>query len=262
MTESSLLLPGETLIEAGEKVRLITNGRGLRWGTDAYLLAAYLRPMPGKRACELGCGTGVVSFLAAAHGKYARVTAVELNPTSADQARRGVAVNGLDDRVTVLERDIRTLRFTDPDVGGRFAAVFSNPPYIAHPGTESTDSVAAAARHELNGGIDDFCAAAARLLGSGGSFYTVFRPERLCDLFCALRAHRLEPKRMTLVYPDADSAPSVVLVESRLDAAPRLETAPPLIFFRDPPSVPSRRMTEQAARIYRNCDFSVREENK
>lgn len=254
MDNDSLLRPGERIVPAGEKVNIITDGKGLAWGTDAYLLAAYVRKT--QRVCELGAGCGIVSLLCAAHGKAGHVTAIELRGDSADKCRRSVALNGLGDVIDVVCRDIRDVKYTDGDIGGRFGAVFANPPYIAHPGTPNPDEQADDARHENNGGIADFCAAAARLLNFRGSFYCVFRPERLPDLFSAMKANRLEPKRMTLVFPDEGSAPSLVLTEAVLGGGPRLDVSRPLIFFTSDRLRPAREMTDDAAKIYENCDFS------
>ena len=113
------------------------------------------------------------------------------------------------------------------------------------------------ARHEIFGGITDFCAAAARLLNFGGLFICVFRPNRLPDLFEALRVNNLEPKRMTEIYPDAASRPSAVIVESKLGAGPSLEVTRPLIFYaNDVSDGTPRTMTPQAARIYDTCSFA------
>ncbi len=253
MEDNNLLRDGEREVSAGSLVRLITDGTGLAWGTDAYLLAAFVRPH--GRMCELGSGCGVVSLLCAAHGKCQDITAIELQSDIAERSGRSARLSGLDGRVRVLCRDIRTVGYADPDIGGRFDAVFANPPYIAHPGLSGRDASADAARHEQNGGISDFCAAAARLLKHRGKFYCVFRPARLADLFAAMRERRLEPKRLSFVYPDAFSAPSLVLAEASLGGGPGLSVSEPLIFYRDGSSVQPRVMTDEMKKIYDECDI-------
>ncbi|MCQ2426818.1 MAG: methyltransferase [Clostridia bacterium] len=249
----ALLREGEKLSAAG-KINIIDSGAGLSWGTDAWLLASFVRP--AARICELGCGTGVISFLLAAYGKSGFTLAAELRRESADAASRGVKLNRLDGLVKVVNRDIRTLKHTDDDIGGRFGAVVANPPYISHPGTRSSDTVADDARHENHGGIDDFCAAAARLLNYRGSFYCVFRPGRLPDLFAAMRESSIEPKRMMMIYPDTRSAPTLVLTEGLLGGAPGLEALPPFFIFEVPDGSGRRTMTEKAASVYETLSFS------
>ena len=49
---------------------------------------------------------------------------------------------------------------------------------------------------------------------NGGRFALCHRPERLADIICSLRAHGLEPKRLTLLSHSPNHAPSLLLVEA------------------------------------------------
>ena len=60
------------------------------------------------------------------------------------------------------------------------------------------------------------------------SFALVHRPERLSDLFCTLRAHGLEPKRLRFVASSAENAPSLALVEARRGGKTGLSVEPML----------------------------------
>ena len=64
------------------------------------------RVLPGARVIELGAGTGVLSYFAAKRG--ATVTCVERLPEVAAAARRFLALNGVDDRVKVVEGDAKS----------------------------------------------------------------------------------------------------------------------------------------------------------
>jgi tRNA1Val (adenine37-N6)-methyltransferase len=114
------------------------------------------------------------------------------------------------------------------------------------------------ARHEVCGGIEDFCAAAARVLRYGGSFYVVWRPDRLTELMAALREHKLEPKRMTLVHADLQSEPSMVLIEARAGGNPSLTVTPPLILHEvESRGLAHRPLTPTAQAIYDRMSFDV-----
>ncbi len=249
------LASNERLCNVGDRLRLIQRRNGLQWGSDAYLLAAYIRKS-GLRACELGCGTGVISLLCASMNKFSEIYAVEIQPIYAELAKRNAALNDLDAVFHPVCEDIRDSR---PELlGGRFDVVFSNPPYMPpNSGHTSLERETLIAKHEIYGGIFDFCAAAARLLNYGGIFYCVFPPKRLPELFAALRQYSLEPKKMLEIYPDVSSRPSAVIVESKLGAAPSLEVLPPLIMYNeDFDCNGTRTMTKKAARIYQKCSFA------
>ena len=78
------------------------------------------------------------------------------------------------------------------------------------------------ARSEESCTLEELCAAAARLTRNGGRFALCHRPERLCDVLCALREHGLEPKRLKLISHAPGHPPSVILVEGVRQGKPGL----------------------------------------
>lgn len=190
----------------------------LTFGTDAYLLYAYLRRKPNGKAVELGAGSGVISLLAASAGKFSHITAIEVQPTQAEICASNVVANGQPGKITTLCTNVKDL--TSAMIGGEVDAVFANPPYMTvGSGKANLSDAKYIARHEVLGTVSDFASAAARVLKFGGSYYVVWRPDRLPALFHALMNAGLAPKRMTAVCADAHSAPSLVLVEAKKGGA-------------------------------------------
>ena len=242
---------GERLDEVNESLKLIQKTVGLTFGTDAYLLAAYMHANCGGSAVELGGGTGIISLLAASRNRFEKIFVAEIQEDYAKLIERNIALNGFEDRLEVICKDVRELK--PADMGKEVDAVFSNPPYMkTDSGKANENEGKYIARHEVFGGIDDFCAAAYRLLKFGGRFYVVYRPDRLIDLIDALRRNRLEPKKMTFVQGDTKTAPSMVLIEAKKGAAPSLTLTKNLIMYKDG----SRDMSEDAEKIYEGCSFA------
>lgn len=238
---------GECLESVNEGLRLISRKDGLKFGTDAYLLAAYIRARRGATAVEMGSGTGILSLLCVQKEKAAHVYAIEVQPDFADLTARNVKLNGFDARVSTVCGDVR--RVVLPESAD---FVFSNPPYWrAGAGKRNESDAKYLARHEICGGIGDFCAAAARFLRYGGSFYTVFLPERMGELFAALEKVGLRPKRMTLVAPDPDSRPVLLLTEAVRGALHGLTVTPTLFLY----SGMERQESPALRAIYRDCAF-------
>lgn len=234
MTDDLLKSADERLTPINERLSLLSRRRGLTFGTDSYLLAAFVRANPSGDAVELGGGTGVVSLLCLAREKFAQILSAEIQPEYADLIRRNAALNGLGDRLTAWEGDVRSL--TVDVTGGEVRAVFSNPPYLPMSAGFTNDSDEMnTARREENGTIRDFAASASRLLCWGGLFTVVYRPDRLTELFTALRDARLEPKKMLLVHPTPASPPSLVLVEAKKGAGEGIRIARPLFIYPDKP---------------------------
>ena len=234
-----------------EDLTLISLKDGLLFGTDSYLLAAFAKSSPLGTAAELGAGCGVISLLCAQKRKYSLIKSIELRETTASICKRNAELNGLSDNIEVIRADVREIR--QDSLGGQVGIVFSNPPYMTPgSGKENESDELNAARRELNGSIRDFCSCAARIMKYGGSFSVVWRPERLCDLFSAMRDVKIEPKRIVFVHPFIDAPPSLVLVEGRSGAAAGLICSRPLIIYE---KRGDGKYTSDAAEIYET--FSV-----
>ena len=72
----------------------------------------------------------------------------------------------------------------------------------------------------------------------GGRFYVCYPPDRMADLFEALRLNRLEPKVMRLVFPTEQKAPCLLLIEARKGGGMGLNILPSLILRRDGQKTP------------------------
>ena len=255
MNQAPLLTPrdDERMDHINQQLRLICKKNGLTFGTDAYLLAAFTRPMPHGKAMDLGSGTGVIPLLLLSKNKAASVVAAEIQPAFAELIGRNAALNGFSDRLIPLLSDVREL--TPSVVGGEMDLILSNPPYMkTDSGKRNLHDEKYIARHEVCGSIFDFCAAAGRLLRHGGRFVTVWRPDRLSDLMDGLRKANLEPKRMTFVHADTESEPCAVLTEAVKGAAPSLRISPPLILYTPKKEGETKRnMTPETEQVYETC---------
>ena len=216
----------ERIDEVNDALRLIQITDGLTFGTDALLLAGYIK---GKyeNGAELGSGSGIISMLALTRGKVKRVRAFEVQERYADLTRRNAELNSLIERLTVECADVREVKRV-----GEFDLVFTNPPYMkTSSGFANLEDGKNIARHEVFGTIDELCASASKMLKFGGTFAVVYRPDRLTDLICAMRAARLEPKRITFVHARRGAQSSMVLIEAKMGGKSGDVLTRPLIIY-------------------------------
>ena len=190
-------------------------------GGDSLALAAFASVRRGDRVCDLGCGAGALLLLLAARVSPLVLSGVEYCPEDAALAHQNLAENGLEG--AVYTGDLRAVCKTLP--AGGFSVAVSNPPYFK----AGSGGCGGPARMEGDCALEDWCAAAGRLLKNGGRFALVHRPERLCDLFAALRSAGLEPKRLRLLQHGPDCPPSAVLLEAVRQGRPGLEILPTLL---------------------------------
>lgn len=197
-----------------------------RPGLDSFLLASFPPLRPGLRVCDLGCGTGLVSLLLLQRERELQVTGLDIQPEAVALAEKAVARNGLGDRLSFRLEDLRAHSLP----AGSFDLVVSNPPYYPiGSGALAREDSRRRARAEVDCTLEDVCRGAAGLLRWGGRFCLIYKPERLTDLLCALRAAGLEPKRLRLVCGRPEQAPSLVLLEARRGGRPGLEIRHPFV---------------------------------
>lgn len=195
------------------------------FGADALYLASFAAPSTDERVCDLGTGSGILPLLFHSGNSHPCVDAVELCSHAAALARESVEQNGLSAYIRIREQDWNDLSAED----GVYNCIVCNPPYFAAgSGKQSRDAARRLARHETATTLDDICRAAERLLPNGGRFCLCHRPERLADVFAALRAHHLEPKRLQWVHDRPSSSPFLFLCEAVRNGNPHLTVLPPL----------------------------------
>ena len=230
----SNLLPGERIDELQRNgYRIIQNPERFCFGMDAVLLSGFARAKKQERCLDLGCVNGIIPILMEAKTEGKHFTGLEIQPESADMARRSVALNGLQDRIDIVEGDIKDA--SKIFGASSFHVVTTNPPYMtAQHGLTNVYEAKTIARHEVLCNLEDIIRESARLLMPGGRFYMVHRPFRLAELISLMVQYRMEPKRMRLVYPYVDREPNMVLIEGLRGGKSRMTVEKPLIVYKEP----------------------------
>ena len=148
-------------------------------------------------------------------------------------ARRSVAVNHLENDITIVNGDIKEASRIFG--AASFDVVTSNPPYMndSH-GLKNPHLPKAIARHEVLCTLDDVVREAAKTLKPGGRFYMVHRPHRLIEIITAMTKYHLEPKRMKMVHPYIDREANMVLIEAVRGGRSMIKVEAPIIVYKEP----------------------------
>ncbi len=212
--------------------RIIQNKKKFCFGMDAVLLSGFAQVKPGERVLDLGTGTGIIPILLEAKYEGKHYTGLEIQEDMAEMAARSVVLNGLEEKISIVEGDIRKAG----EIFGLsvFDVVTSNPPYMndSH-GLKNPVLPKAIARHEVLCTLEDVVREAARLLRPGGRFYLVHRPHRLIEIITALTSHKLEPKRIKMVHPYADREANMVLIEAVRGGGSMVKVEAPVVVYRE-----------------------------
>ncbi|HKJ04254.1 MAG TPA: methyltransferase [Geopsychrobacteraceae bacterium] len=228
----------DIIVKAAETVDLLQPGgfkllqarNGYRYSLDPVLLVDFVGQTKAKKVFDLGTGAGVMPLLFSESDMIEEIVGLELQHGLAERAQRNVVLNGLENRIRIVEGDLRQIR--DLFQVESFDLVVANPPY-RNPGCGrvAPEDERAAARHELSGGLVDFLVAANYLLRNGGHFAVVYLAERLAELLDGMRKLRLEPKRMRSVHCRLGEPAKMVLVEGRKCGGPGMALESPMYVY-------------------------------
>ncbi len=196
--------------------RIIQRRDGFCFAMDAVLLAHFPRYGKNCRVLDLGTGTGAIPLLMAEEAAY--VEALEIDGAMAGMAARSVLLNGLEQKIRVRCGDYRNIReLVRPE---SFDVVLANPPYGGAADGPHAKGAKAVARQEVAATLADVVRAARYALRYHGKFAMVHRPARLAEIFAALAANQMEPKRMRFVEPRPGKPANLVLIEAVQGGAP------------------------------------------
>lgn len=212
---------------------LIQKKKGFCFGMDAVLLSGFASVKKGERAIDLGTGTGIIPILLRAKTEGEHFIGLEIQEEVADMASRSVRLNRLEDRVEIIQGDIKEAS----RIFGKasFDVVTSNPPYMTDShGLKNPNLPKAIARHEVLCTLEDVVREASLLLKTGGRFYMVHRPRRLAEIIAVLKKYKLEPKRMKLVHPFVNKEANMVMIEAVRGGGSMMKVEAPVIVFQEP----------------------------
>jgi tRNA1Val (adenine37-N6)-methyltransferase len=215
---------GEDLCFLTGDWRIFQKRRGHRWSVDDLVTAwRAVRAVQGRavgEALDLGCGVGSVLMMVAWSLPRARLTGIEAQPESAALARRSLQWNGADDRVQVMDGDLRDASVLPS--GARFPLITGTPPYFVE-GTVSEVPQRENCRFERRGGAEDYVASAARWLAEDGTFVLCVAAAQRERVFAAAGREGLSVSHWLEVIPKVGKAPLIGVGVLGRAAAPQIE---------------------------------------
>lgn len=228
----------EIILKENEKIedlqcnglKIIQNKKWFCFGMDAVLLTNFCDVKNNSSVVDLGTGTGIIPILLSGKRNISASVGIEIQPEVAEMAKRSVALNNLQDKIEILNIDLKdATKFLEPY---SFDCVISNPPYkLNNSGIINPNDQKAISRHEIKCNLEDVIMTASSLLKQYGRFYMVHRPDRLVDIICLLRKYKLEPKQIRFVHPKMGEKPNMVLIRSSKHGNPELKFDPPLYIY-------------------------------
>jgi tRNA1(Val) A37 N6-methylase TrmN6 len=192
------------------RVKVAQPADGYRVAIDAVLLAAAVDAASGASVLDLGCGVGSVGLCLAWRRPDLMITGLDREPVFAAAARANAATNGMNDRLQIVESDVRN------PLPQKFDHVAMNPPYLkAGTATVSAHPLKAAATAESEAKLADWIAAARDALKPGGILTLIHRADRLDDVLAAV-SRNFGGIAILPLHPKRDRAANRIILRAQL----------------------------------------------
>jgi tRNA1Val (adenine37-N6)-methyltransferase len=137
----------------------------MKVGTDAVLLGAWVKPKKSAKILDIGTGTGIIALMLA-QKSIAKITAIEINKESAEQARDNVAESDYNNKIDIKHISIQQYSLQCED---KFDLIITNPPYFID-AYKSKDKNRVIARHTDTLPFIDLLNSVKKLLYPKGKF--------------------------------------------------------------------------------------------
>lgn len=205
------------------------NDSWFKFSLDSVLLVNFVTlNLRCKKIIDLATGNAPIPMLLFYKTK-ASIDCVEFQKCIYDLACKSVCDNGMDNRISVINGDVRKIsEYYSSDI---YDTVLCNPPYFKNNvgSLVNNNEVKMRARHEVTLNVDDVLKAARYLLKNGGNFAMVHRSERFIEIVLKMKEYNLEPKKVRFVYPKRGKNSDLFLIEGVKNGNSGLRIMEPLI---------------------------------
>lgn len=213
---------------------IIQSPKVFSYSLDAVLLGdfAQLRDRDDQKIFDLCSGNGAVALMISQKTK-SPILGVEIQERLVDMAERSVALNQLENQITMIQQDIKNISKKHYD---SVDLITCNPPYFSldEKSIINPNEHLAIARHEIHLNLDELLAKISKLLKINGKVYLVHRPDRFLELMEVMQKYGVNPKSVRFVHPHQHANANIVLVEGiKNDKKAGFKMLPPLYVHKE-----------------------------
>lgn len=230
------------------RLRLIQPAKGHRAGTDALLLAALARSLPGDVVVDFGAGAGTAGLALAITEPHRNVILVENDPEMAGFEARNIALNGLEQRATAALADITSTAALKAAglKPGMTELVIMNPPFLDPATSRQSPLAQKRSSHAMpDNRLSQWLKAARWILEKNGHVALIHRADAIKSVMQALPTGfggvTLRP-----VHPRMSKPATRLLVTARLGSNAPASILPGLVLHGE-----ANAFTPQAEAIHR-----------
>lgn len=198
-----------------KKFKVFHDSSSMKVGTDAVLLGSYLPLNNSESILEIGCGSGVISLIAAQNSK-ANILGIDIHKDSVIQAQTNFDASPWADRINAQHISLQELAETSAK---KYDCIFSNPPFFEN-GMKSPDTKRNMARHNDSLSSLELIFSVKKLLSPIGILSLVLPKTEGEDFIRLAVKHGFFLKKKVQIFPKASKNYNRVIFDLSLEPVP------------------------------------------
>jgi tRNA1Val (adenine37-N6)-methyltransferase len=182
----------------------------MKVGTDGVLLGAWASlPGPGNRVLDVGTGTGLIALMIAQRSKNAAVDALEIDPSSARQAKENFQHSPWKEKIRCIPSSFQDYSL---QCKSRYDLIICNPPFFSR-SSKTPSRQKNLARHDESLNLEDFLKCSVSLMKEKAVISLILPYQKEAVAMDLVMEHQLHCNRLTRVIPAPGKPTHRVLME-------------------------------------------------
>lgn len=185
----------------------------MKVGTDGVLLGAWSSvPGPGKWVLDIGTGTGLIALMIAQRSKDVWVDALEIDPSSASQAKENFQNSPWEKRLKSIPSSFQAY---SSQCKKQYDLIICNPPFFS--GSKKTQSKSKnLARHDDCLSLEDILTGSLSLMKETTIISLILPAQKEAAVSDLIAEHQMCCRRLTRVIPTPGKSSNRILLELSL----------------------------------------------
>ncbi len=170
----------------------------MKVGTDGVLLGAWAKfPNRGSYVLDVGTGTGLIALMIAQRYPDVKISAIEIDNSSCEQARENFINSEWSDRISIHENSFQDFHIQTKN---KFDLIISNPPYFSN-SLKNPDEAKSYARHQEKLTLEELFIGVSGTLNKRGMFSMILPYDQKSKCQKLATDSGLFPQRILNVRP-------------------------------------------------------------
>jgi len=193
-----------------KKININDDHCSMKIGTDAVLIASWIKAMEAESILDIGCGCGIIALMLSQKSK-ACIHGIDIHEPSIMQAKKNAKLNGLQHRIHFYNASLQKYQ---PQAVSAYDIIVSNPPFFSN-SMKPIKKEKTLSKHDVNLKAHELAYGASCLSHSKSRLFLVLPPAESENFITISAEHNFFLHRKMTIVPKEEKKANRFLMEFR-----------------------------------------------